>query len=65
MRQLVKQHKIISIPQACPMFSLVNFTVALVGTNIEKCEMKFVIEKISPPYLRNNTVETVYKFKKG
>ena len=44
MGQLVKRHKIISITWACPMFILDNFTVALVGKKIEKCDMKFVTE---------------------
>ena len=34
--QLGKRHKIIPIPWACPVFPLANFTVSLVGTNIEK-----------------------------
>ena len=44
------------------MFPSENFTVALVGTNIEKREMKFVTEMFSPPCLLNNTVETLYIF---
>ena len=48
---LVKMHKIIPITWACPVFPLANFTVVLVGTNIEKCDMQFVTEKLSPPYL--------------
>ena len=51
MEQLGNQHKIIPIPWACPVFKLASFTVALVGTNIEKCDMKFVTETFSPTYL--------------
>ena len=46
------------------MFSLANFKLSLVGTNIEKCDRKMVIPIFSLPYLLNNTVETVYIFKK-
>ena len=45
------RHKIIPIPLACPVFPLANFTVALVGTNIEKCDMQFVTATFTPPYL--------------
>ena len=51
MEQLGRQHKIIPIPWACHMFPLSSFTVALVGTNIEKCDMKFVTVTFTPPYL--------------
>ena len=51
MEQLGKRHKIIPVPWACPMFSLANFTVTLVGTNIENCDMQFVNAKFSPPSL--------------
>ena len=33
------------------MFPLDSFTVALVVTNIEKCDIQFVTEKPAPPYL--------------
>ena len=59
MEQLGKRHKIIPIPWACPVFPLANFTVALVETNIEKCNMQFVTATFAPPYLWNNTVDTV------
>ena len=51
MEQLVNIHKIISIPWAFPVFPLDSFTVALVETNIEKCDMKFVTAEFTPPYL--------------
>ena len=51
MVHFVKQHKIIPIPWACPMFPLANFTLDLVGTNIEKCDMQFLNPTLSPPYL--------------
>ena len=51
MGQLVKQHKIIPMNWACPVFPLANVTLALVGENIEKCDMQFVTLKFSPPYL--------------
>ena len=59
MEKLVKQHTIIPITWACPMFTLANLTVALVGTNIEKWDMQFVTETFAPPYFKNNTVDTV------
>ena len=59
MAQLGKRHIIIPIPWECPVFPIANFTVALVGTNIEKCDIQFVTENNSPPYLQNNTVEIV------
>ena len=59
MEQLGKQHKIIPIPWAFTVFPFTNFTVALVGTNIEKCDMQFVTATFAPPYLLNNTVDTV------
>ena len=65
MGQLVKRHKIISIPWACPVFPLAIYTVALVGTNMEKCDMQFVTATFDPPYLWYNTVETVNVLKKG
>ena len=51
MEKLGKQHKIIPIPWACTVFTLVNFTVELVGMNIENCDMQFVTAKFAPPYL--------------
>ena len=51
MCQLVKQHKIIPITWACPVCPLANVILALVGENIEKCDMQFVTLKFSPPYL--------------
>ena len=51
MRSLVKLHKIIPIPWAYPMFPLDNFTVALVGTNKENCDMQSVTATFSPPYI--------------
>ena len=65
MEQLGKRDKIIPIPWACPVFPLASFTLALVGTNIEKRDMKFVTEKFSPPSLRNNKVDTVFKYEGG
>ena len=47
------------------MFPLANFTVALVGTNIEKCDMQFVTATFAPLYLLNNTVDTVKKIEGG
>ena len=44
MKQLIKRHEIIPIPWACLVFKLASFAVALVGTNIEKCDMQFVTE---------------------
>ena len=51
MGQLEKQHKTIPIPWACHVFPLVNFTLALVGMNIEKCDMQFLTHKLDPTYL--------------
>ena len=48
MEQLGKRHKIIPIPWVCPMFPLASFSVALVGTNIEKCDIQFVTVTLSP-----------------
>ena len=48
MEQLGKCHKIIPSTWACPVFPLASFTVALVGTNIEKCDMQFVTENYFP-----------------
>ena len=51
MEQLVKKGKTIPIPWACPVFLSANFTVALVGTIIEKCDMPFVTATFASPYL--------------
>ena len=51
MEQLGKQHKIIPIPCECPVFPLAILVVALVSTNIEKCEMKYVTATFTPPPL--------------
>ena len=51
MLQLGKRRKIILIPWVCPVFPLASFTVALVGENIENCDMQFVTAKFAPPYL--------------
>ena len=59
MGQLGKTNKIIPIPWACPVLPLSNLKLTLVGTNMEKCDMQFVTETLSPKYLLNNTVETV------
>ena len=59
MGQVGKRHKIIPITRACPWFPLANFTVDLVGENIEKCDMQSLTEKFNPPYLRNRKLETV------
>ena len=58
MGKLGKQHKTTPTTWACPVFQLANFTLALVGMNIEKREMKFVTPEFSPPFFGNNTVET-------
>ena len=50
MEQLLEQHEIILIPWACPVFPLVNFTVALFGTNIEKRDIQFVTGIFASPY---------------
>ena len=51
MGQLVKKHKIIPIYWACPVFTLANFILDLVGMNIEKRDMQFVTPNCPPPYL--------------
>ena len=48
MGKLVKQHKITPIPWACPVCPLANFMLALVGMNIEKCDMQFVTSNNGP-----------------
>ena len=65
MGQLGKRHKEIPITLACRVFPLSNFTVDLVGTNIERCGMQFVTVTFAPTYLLNNTVETILFFKEG
>ena len=42
MEQLGNKHKIIPITWECPVFPLSSFTTALVGTNIENCDMQFL-----------------------
>ena len=59
MLQLGKGYKIIPIHWAYPVFPLDSFTVALIGTNIEKCDMQFVTATFAPPYLCNNIVKFV------
>ena len=51
MGQIVKQHKIIPISWACTMFLLANLTLALVGVNMEKCDIQFVTQTLAHPYL--------------
>ena len=50
MGQLFKCYKIITIPWLYPMFPLADFTLTLVGTNIEKCDIQFSTPTFSPPY---------------
>ena len=57
--QLGKRHGIIPITWACPVFLLANFTVALVGINMKKCDMQFVTATFDLLYLWNDTVDTV------
>ena len=56
MEQLGKINKRILITWACTLFPLANFTVALVGKNIEKCDIQFVTAIFAPLNLGNNTV---------
>ena len=42
------QHKTIPIYCKCPVFTFGNFKVALVGTNTENCDMKFVTATLTP-----------------
>ena len=51
MKQLGKRHTTILITWVRPVFSLSSFTVDLVGTNTEKCDMKFVTAAFAPIYL--------------
>ena len=51
MGKLVKQNKIIPITWECIVFTLADFTVELIDTNIEKCDMQFLTEIFIPPYL--------------
>ena len=60
MVQTGKLHKIIPIYWECTMFPLEIFTSALVGINIEKCDMQYVNPIFFPKYLLNNTIETVF-----
>ena len=41
------------------MFPLANFTLDLVGKNIEKRDMQFVTPPFYPKYVWNNTVKIV------
>ena len=45
MEQFLKLQKIISIPWECTMFPLASFTLALVVTNIEMCDIQLVTQK--------------------
>ena len=47
MEQLGKRHKTIPITWEYNVFTLASFTVALVGKNIEKCDMQFLTETFS------------------
>ena len=51
MGQFVKLHKTTPINWACTVFPLDNFTVDLVRTNIEKCDMQFATAIFAPPSL--------------
>ena len=48
MGQLVRQHKIIPISWACPVFTV---ALDLVGMNIKNRDMQFVTPNFLPPYL--------------
>ena len=50
MGQLGKQHKIRPNNWACPLFSIPNVTVALVGTNIDNYDMQLATPIFAPPY---------------
>ena len=51
MEQLGKRLKIIPIPWAFPVLPLANFTVVLVGKNVENCDIQFVTATFAPIYL--------------
>ena len=51
MGQFIKQHKIIPIAWEFHVLLLANFTLALVGENIENCDRKLVTPKFSPSSL--------------
>ena len=51
MGKIVKLHKIIPVHWVCTAIQLSKFTVSLVGTKIENCDIKFLIPTFSPPYL--------------
>ena len=55
-----KKHKIIPIHWTCPVFPLANFTLALVVTNIENCDMQFV----TPSFLLRHYEKTQYRLYK-
>ena len=57
MEHLGKRHKIIPITWERAVFPLASFTVALVGTNIEKCGIQFVTATFDIPPFKNKTVE--------
>ena len=57
--QLGKRHGIIPITWACPVFPLASFIVALVGINMENCDMQFLTPTFAFPYLWNFKVDTV------
>ena len=63
MGQLVKQHIIILITCAYPVFSLANLTLALVGTSIEKCDVDFLIQHCIL-YIYETTQLRLYKILK-
>ena len=48
MEYLVKLYKKIPTSWACPVFLLASFKVALVGKNIENCDMQFVTATFDP-----------------
>ena len=51
MKKLGEGNNIIPIHCGCPVFPLASFTVALVGKNIEKCDIQFVAATFAPPFL--------------
>ena len=59
MEQLGKCLNITPIPWEYTMFPLASFTVALVGTNIEKCDMQFVTATFASTYLWNKKVDNL------
>ena len=59
MEKLLKRYKKIPTNWACTVFPLSSFTVVLIGTNLEKCDMQFATAAFAPQYLRDKKVETV------